>query len=378
MDLISIASQFLTPSLTAKIASVTGLDQAMVQKAITAAIPTLFAGLVSTASKPGGAQRLFEAVTQHPAGDVSALDAPNEFNQSEIASRSDLLTSLFGGSTFGGLKQALGSFAGVGEGKAGTLLASLAPVVLGALGQAQRKSGLDASGLSSLLMSQREEIADAMPPGMASMLSGAGMTDLGRRAEEVSADTENVSRMAPGQAGYATRDTRTPSSNWAYWVLPVLAIAGLAWWFMARPNAPQTVQTMAPTTETMGRAATAVPPLPDLPSISGLTAGGVPVGRNVTEVVDTLRSTLSSVTDEASARAAMPKLQSAAQMLDATQPAASQLPADGKATLASYVRAASPVLKDQFDKVMALPGVGGVLKPFADSLIGKFDAIASA
>jgi Bacterial protein of unknown function (DUF937) len=378
MDLISVASQYLTPPLVAKIASVTGLDRAIVQKAITAAIPALFAGLVNTASKPNGAERLFDAVTQHPAGDISTLENASELNQSQLASGSDLLSSLFGGSTFNGLKQALGSFAGVGEGKAGTLLASLAPAVLGTLGQAQRKSGLDASGLSSLLMSQREDIVDSLPPGLASMLP-AGMTDsLKRSTERVFARAENVSRMAPEQARYAAKEARATSSNWVYWALPLLALAGLAWWFMAQPNETQTVQTMAPAAETAGRAATAVPPLPDLPSISGLTAGGVPVGQNVTNVVDTVRSALSGVTDEASARAAMPRLASAEKMLDDTQAAAGQLPAEGKTTLASYIRAASPVLKDQFDKVLALPGVGGVLKPIADSVIGKIDRIASA
>lgn len=379
MDLISIASQFLTPTLAAKIAAFTGLDRAIVQKAITAAIPAMFAGLVSTASKPNGAQRLFDAVTHHPAGDISAFENAGEISQSEIASSNDLLSSLLSGGTFNGLKQALGSYAGVGEGKAGTLLASLAPVVLGTLGQVTRKAGLDASGLSNLLVSQREDIADAMPPGLASMLP-AGMTDsLKRGTERAFARAENVSRMAPEQGRHAAREARTSSpSNWVYWALPILALAGFAWWFMAQPNAPQTALTTAPATETAGRAATAVPPLPDLPSISGLSAGGVPVGQNVAQVVDTVRSTLSGVTDEASARAAMPRLESVSKMLDDTQAAAGQLPAEGKTTLASYIRAASPVLKDQFEKVLAMPGVSGVLKPLADSVIGKIDRIASA
>jgi hypothetical protein len=377
MNLVSLASQFITPSLIARIASLAGIDQAIAQKAITSAVPALLAGLVSTASNPNGAQRLFDAVTQHPAADISALENAS-VSQREIAGGGDLLSSLVGGSTLNGLKQALGSVTGVGEGKAGTLLASLAPLVLGTLGQAQRKSGLDASGLSDLLMSQRDNIVKAMPPGMASMLP-AGISDsLTRGAEDVSARAENVSRMGYQRASAAARDTRTSSPNWAYWALPVLALAALAWWFMAQPNETRTVETTAPPAETAGRAATVVPPMPELPSIAGLTAGGVPVGQNVTQAVDTVRSALSGVRDEASARAAMPRLESAAKMLDDTEAAARQLPAESKTTLASYIRGASPVLKDQFDAVLALPGVGGVLRPLADSLIGKVDRLASA
>ena len=55
------------------------------------------------------------------------------------------------------------------------------PVVLGALGQQQRSAGLDAGGLASLLTSQKDQFAAAIPAGLADQLNASGLIDkLGR------------------------------------------------------------------------------------------------------------------------------------------------------------------------------------------------------
>jgi hypothetical protein len=65
------------------------------------------------------------------------------------------------------MAQTIGKFAGVGEGASKSMLGMLGPVVLGALGQQQRSAGLDANGLMSLLTSQKDQIAAAIPSGLA-------------------------------------------------------------------------------------------------------------------------------------------------------------------------------------------------------------------
>ncbi|HJY26476.1 MAG TPA: DUF937 domain-containing protein, partial [Pyrinomonadaceae bacterium] len=78
---------------------------------------------------------------------------------------------------------------GMDQTAAGGLLETIAPVVMGAVGQTQQQSGLDASGLSDLLNSQQQQ-AQANAPGVMGMLGsmldqnqdGSAMDDLQRMA----------------------------------------------------------------------------------------------------------------------------------------------------------------------------------------------------
>ena len=75
-----------------------------------------------------------------------------------------MLTGLFGGGAMDTMAQTIGKFSGIGESSGKSIVGMLGPVVLGVLGQQQRSAGLDATGLASLLGSQREHIAAAIPP----------------------------------------------------------------------------------------------------------------------------------------------------------------------------------------------------------------------
>ena len=66
-NLISLATQFLTPDVIAKMAQACGIsDRTIAQKAAGAAVPALFSGLANLASKPDGARQLADAVASQP------------------------------------------------------------------------------------------------------------------------------------------------------------------------------------------------------------------------------------------------------------------------------------------------------------------------
>lgn len=75
------------------------------------------------------------------------------------------------------------------QSSAGGLLETVAPLVMGALGQTQQQRGLDAAGLSNLLNSQQQQ-AQAHAPEIMGMLGsmldqnqdGSAMDDLQRMA----------------------------------------------------------------------------------------------------------------------------------------------------------------------------------------------------
>jgi hypothetical protein len=78
---------------------------------------------------------------------------------------------------------------GLDQGSASNLLATLAPLVMGAVGQAQQQQGLDAAGLSNMLSSQ-QQTAQANAPDVMGMLGsmldqnqdGSAIDDLKRMA----------------------------------------------------------------------------------------------------------------------------------------------------------------------------------------------------
>ena len=177
-NLVSVVMQFLTPDMIAKIASVLGLDRNVAQKAIAGAIPALLASLADVASTPNGARQLTNTLTQQSDSLESLKNLVGGAGQNLVADTgSNMLSGLFGGGTLDTMAQTIGKFAGIGEGTSKSMLGMLGPVVLGALGQQQRSMGLDASGLASLLTSQKDQIAAAIPSGLADQLSAAGLID---------------------------------------------------------------------------------------------------------------------------------------------------------------------------------------------------------
>jgi hypothetical protein len=161
-NLVSVVMQFLTPDMIAKIAAALGLDRSLVQKAIGGAIPALLASLADVASTPNGARQLTNTLNQQSGSLENLKDLIGGSGQNSLAETgSNMLSGLFGGGTLDTMAQTIGKFAGIGEGASKSMLGTLGPLVLGALSHQQRSAGLDASGLASLLNSQKDQIAAA-------------------------------------------------------------------------------------------------------------------------------------------------------------------------------------------------------------------------
>ena len=83
--------------------------------------------------------------------------------------------SLLGARDQSALVGAVGQFAGLGQGKSGSLLGMLAPIVMGTVAQQQSARGPDASSIANLFASQKDNIAAALPADFGRLLGG---TDL--------------------------------------------------------------------------------------------------------------------------------------------------------------------------------------------------------
>jgi hypothetical protein len=380
-NLVSVVMQFLTPDMIAKIASALGLDRSVAQKAIAGGVPAILSSLADVAATPNGARQLTNMVTQQPPGSLESFKSlRGGSGQSTLAETgSSMLSSLFGGGAMDTMAQTIGKFAGVGEGTGKSLLGMLAPVVLGALGQTQRSAGLDASGLASLLVSQKDQIAAAIPAGLADQLSAAGLIDkasgrLQSGAAAVSAAGSRVAnaseRNIAGASQAASAATRAASTQWPYLLAALVVLGGLAWYALGRQGnetvaeAPRPATTQPATTGTVGVAP------------ADLTIGGVNLANQVNSSVGTLRSVLPGITDVASAQAALPKLREATAQLNEVSNLAAKLSPEGKSALAKLIAAAMPAINQMCDKVLATPAVGDIAKPTIDELRGRLETLS--
>ena len=374
-NLVSVVMQFLTPDMIAKIASALGLDRSVAQKAIGGAVPALLSSLADVASTPNGARQLTNALTQQQ--QQGSLDTLKNLiggtGQNTLAETgSSMLSGLFGGGALDTMAQSIGKFAGVDAGSGKSILGMLGPVVLGVLGQQQRSAGLDASGLASLLSSQKGQIAAAIPSGLADHLSAAGLVDKAEaslRSSAAAASTAGSRIAGAGQSAYAT--TSAATSRWPYWLLALAVVGGLAWYALGRHDGEKVAElprhaAVQPATGTVGMAP------------ADLTVGGVNLANQLNTSVGALRSVLPGITDVASAQAALPKLHEATAQLSEISNLATKLSPEGKSTLAKLIAAARPSIDQMCDKVLATPGVGGVAKPAIDELRGRLDTLSRA
>jgi hypothetical protein len=381
-NLVSAVMEFLTPDMIARIASALGLDRSVAQKAVGGAVPALLAGLADIASAPNGARQLSSTLAQQPAGSLDSLKSIiGGSSQNALAeSGSSMLSGLFGGGTLDTLAQSIGKFAGIDGGCSKSLLGLLGPVVLGMLGQHQRGAALDANGLASLLNSQKDRIAAAIPSGLADQLSAAGLIDKagGAVRSGIAAASAAGSRTAAAsertvagasQAAYAT--TSAIPAQWPYWLGALVVLAGLAWFVLGRQAGETVAELPRPAATQAATGTVGMAP-------SDLTISGVNLASQVNSSVGTLKSVLPTITDATSAEAALPKLREATTQLSDVSNLATKLTPEGKSALAKLIAAATPTINQMCDKVLATPGVGNIAKPAIDELRGKLDTLSRA
>ena len=362
-NLVSLVMQFLTPDMVGRIATALGFDRNKVQSAISDAVPGLLAALNNVVTQPGGAQRLADAARQQTSslGNFASMLATG--GQSSFQA-SQVLSSLVGNQNQNALTEAIAKFTGLGQGATGSLLGMLAPIVIGIIGKHQSAAGgLDAKGIANLFASQKDNIAAALPSGLGSLLSGTGLLNsLGDAARTATAAGSEAMREASATrlvdaARQRGAGAASAPSNWLYWLLPLAAAAALLIYFAARPTEEVAQQGMS-------KVQNAAIVAPDL-------------GKQITNSITSLRTTLDGITDVASARAALPKVQEAASQIDKSGGEVGQLSADQRKLVAGLINPLMPAFNQLCDKVLAIPGVAEVLKPSVDAVKAKLTTLVA-
>jgi hypothetical protein len=240
----------------------------------------------------------------------------------------------------------------------------LAPVVMGTIAQQQGTRSLDASGVVSLLKDQKDHIVRALPSGFGSLLGNTGLLgSLGDMARTATAVGDQTARVATSAAravsdpGQRAAGGTASAPNWLYWLIPAVVLAGFLFFYVARPT-EQVVQQ-------------------GVTSAQSVTAGGLDIGKQVSDNATVLRTTLTGITDVASAQTALPKLQDLSVQIDKVSRMIGSLSAEQRKVVSGLVNPIMPTLDQLFDKLLAIPGIAEVLRPTINTLREQLAALTS-
>ncbi|MEQ1552644.1 MAG: OmpA family protein [Ferruginibacter sp.] len=267
-NLLDMAKSYFSNELISKASSSLGESEGGISKAISAMIPSVI-GAISDKATSGheGASLVSKlASEQHSSGILDTLGGfLNQDSSSNLLSKSSgLISSLFGnGGSSNMLTTLISSFAGVKGSSVGTILSMAVPAVLGLVGKHSAENNVSASGLGSLLSSQKDAAMKMLPAGfsLSSLTGGA------------SSAVNNVVNTATNTYDAAEEK----AAGGMKWLLPLLLLAGLgaaAWYFFKEGcNKPADTNVVAGT-DTLNANVTTPTTTVELPKVTVDTVTG--------------------------------------------------------------------------------------------------------
>jgi outer membrane protein OmpA-like peptidoglycan-associated protein len=238
MNLLDSLSGVFNSDLISKAASSLGESEGSISKVVSAGIPTLLSGMMSTSSSDGGSNLLNLAKQAAGSGildNVGGLFGGSS-SGSLLSSGAGLLSGLFG-SKVGGLTSLISNFAGVKQSSVGSILSAVAPVALGFIGKHAISNGLSGSGILSWLTGQKSQITSALPAG----LNLAGIFNGG---------TPKAADTVRHATTYS--EPEKTANRWLWPIIIGLLALGLLWYFLKGCNkdvaTPVVTDTVAVTT----------------------------------------------------------------------------------------------------------------------------------
>lgn len=180
INLVEMLKSQVGSQIASQVSRQFGVNEQSAKTGIDAMLPTILGGLLRQVTSPGGAEKL-DRTMQEGGYDGSLLDnLSNVFGgaqSSDVQKKGGDLLSTFFGDKVSMLAPILSKLTGIKLDSFSSILAMLAPLVLSFLAKQKKSMGLDAQGLSSMIVGQKDNIVAALPPGV-SQAMGLGSFDL--------------------------------------------------------------------------------------------------------------------------------------------------------------------------------------------------------
>jgi hypothetical protein len=256
INLVSLVSQVLTPQLVGGLARALGINEAVAQKLVAAAVPAILASLATAAAAPGGAQKVSDAISTSDPDILTKLSgAISGGNTRFLNEGGTLLSNLLGGGGLSSLTGALSQYSGAPQPATQTLLGTVTHATVGAIGQQDPSTWSDPAAILALLNSQKSAISAALPPEVSRALAASGLlAGLGGAAaaatQTATSTVSSATTAASSTASSAARSaqaaaSRAPaaapsSSGFPMWAIILIVIVVLLaiWWYMTQNQKP--------------------------------------------------------------------------------------------------------------------------------------------
>lgn len=365
MNIVDLVKDQLSSQVLGSLGSLIGADESQTRSATSAAVPAILGGLAKLASSQAGASQIASSLGGLDLGALGNLAGIlGGSNASRMADQGgSLLGSLFGTSATGKMVETLASFLGMKPGIARSLLAYLAPIVLGMVAKQFTGGRADAAGLQRLFADQAGNIKNALPAGLS-------LGDFGAVA--------NGGRPTPAPSH------EPAGGGFPAWLplvlLPLLALG--AWYFMNRDKLEkqdggvmiEEIRKEGPITidrteviEREGKKL--IDTVAETISIDPKFVEAARLAVNSSELFGGLSKILGGVTNEETARAAIPELEKLGPVLTGVQSEAEKLEGENKTAFAEFVSKNLGLLQKVIDTAMAIPGVKDLLGPVVGPML---------
>ncbi len=214
-NLLETVSGLFNNDVVSKAASSLGESEGGIAKAMSGIVPSVLAGLLNKSGSGGTAASSIFSMAQDAAssgalGNLAGMLGGGS-NTGGMAGLQNMATGIFG-DKLGNVGNLISKFAGIKPSSASSLISLAAPAALGAIGKYASANNLNAGGLVSMLVSQKDNILKALPSGLG-LASALGIGSLGEIGNKVSGAISGVT-------GNAKKSMK--------WLLPlIIAVVGI-------------------------------------------------------------------------------------------------------------------------------------------------------
>jgi Bacterial protein of unknown function (DUF937) len=248
INLVSLVQQFLTPQMVGSLARAVGVNEAVAQKLVAAALPAVLAALGTAAAAPGGAQKVSDAISNSDPDILTKLgQAASGGNARFLNEGGTLLSGLLGGGGLSSLTGALSQYSGAPQPATQTLLGAVTHAAIGTIGQQDPSNWSDPSAILSMFNSQKSAISAALPADVSKALGASGLlAGLGgaaaAAAQSATSTVSSAASAASSTASSAARSAQAASSSsgfpmWAIILIVIIVLVAI-YWFMTQGQKP--------------------------------------------------------------------------------------------------------------------------------------------